>query len=75
MTATETIAATAATRARFPGPGFVYRQRPTAQFGAIQGRHRLIRIGIHRHFDKRETARLTRISVLYNLYSIHLSIC
>jgi hypothetical protein len=68
-------AATTATSAGFAGTGFVYRQSAPAQFGAVQRRHRFIRIGIDRHFDKRETASLTCIPVLYDLYSIHLSVC
>ena len=71
----EAVPATAATRARLPRTGLVHCQSAPAQFGAIQRRHRFIRIGIHRHFDKRETASLTCIPVLDNLYSIHLSIC
>jgi hypothetical protein len=72
--ASEPAAATTA-GARFPGPGFVHCQGPAPQFGAVQRSHGLIRIGIHRHFDKRETARLTCIPVFHDLHSIHLSIC
>jgi len=67
--------AAATTGARFPGPGFVHCQGPSTQLGAVQRSHSLVRIGIHRHFDKRETASLTCIPVLYDLYSIHLSVC
>jgi hypothetical protein len=66
--------ATKAPRARFPRTRFIHRQSPSPQLGAIQSRHGFVRIRIDRHFDKRETARLTRVSVLYNLYSIHLAI-
>jgi hypothetical protein len=71
------VPATTATaaRARLARTRFVHRQSPPAQFGAVQCRHRFVRIGIHRHFDKRKTARLTCISVLHNLYSIHLAVC
>jgi hypothetical protein len=74
-TTAEAVPATTATRARLARTGLVHGQSPPAQFGAIQRRHRFIRIGIHRHFDKRETASLTCVPVLDNLYSIHLSIC
>jgi hypothetical protein len=78
-TATKTVATPAATTestgTRFARAGFVYRERSAAQFGAVQGRHRFIRVPIHRHFHKRETASLACIPVLHNLYTIHLAIC
>lgn len=73
--AAKAIPAAPATRARFPRTGFVYRQCPPTQLGAVQGRHGFIGVGIHRHFDKSETSSLTGIPVFYNLHSIHLAIC
>jgi hypothetical protein len=75
---TEPVAATTAAEsagARFARAGFVYRESPAAQFGAIQGRHGLIGVRVHRHLDKCEAASLTCIPILYNLYPIHLAIC
>jgi hypothetical protein len=76
-TAARTIAAESATatRAGFPGPCFVYRQRSATEFRAVQSRHRLIRIAVYRHLDKSETARLPCISIFHNLNAIHLAVC
>jgi hypothetical protein len=75
----EAIAATTtaaeSTGARFARPRFIDRQSPAAQFGSVQSCHGLVRIRIYRHFHKRETASLTRIPILHNLYSIHLPVC
>jgi hypothetical protein len=68
-------AAAESTGAGFARPGFIYRQSPAAQFGAVQSSHGLVRISIYRHFHKRETASLTRIPILHNLYSIYLPVC
>jgi hypothetical protein len=61
--------------ARFARTGFVHRQSPAAQFGAIQGSHSLIGIPIHRHFHERKTASLPCISVFHNLHPVYLAIC
>lgn len=68
-------AATTAACARFTRTRFIHRQSPAAQLSAIQGRHRLIRIAVIRHFDKRKTARLSRFSVLHDLDALHLTVC
>jgi hypothetical protein len=60
--------------ARFPWTRFIHRQSPSTQLGAIQRCHGFVRIRVDRHFDKRETPSLTRVSVLHNLYSIYLAI-
>jgi hypothetical protein len=75
--AAEPVPATTAesTGARFTRTRFVHRQSPAAQFGAVQRCHCLVRIGIHRHFDKSETARLPSVPILHDLHSIHLPIC
>jgi len=73
--AAEAVATATPARARFPWTGFVNRQGAPSQLGAVERRHRFIRIGIHRHFDKRESASLPCIPVLHDLYSIHLSVC
>ncbi len=77
VTATAKPIATATTEStgtRFTRAGFVYRERSATQFGAIQRRHRFIRIRIDRHFHKRKTASLARIPVLYDLHSVHLAV-
>jgi hypothetical protein len=63
------------TRARLPRPSFVHRQGAPAQFRAVQGCDSLIRLRVHSHFYEREAASLPTISVLYDLYFIHLTIC
>jgi hypothetical protein len=72
---TATTAAGKPAGAGFARTRFVHRQSPAAQFGAVQRSHRLIRIAIYWHFDKREPSRLSRVSVFYDLYSIHLAVC
>jgi hypothetical protein len=70
-----TAAASESTGAWFSGPGLVHRQSPAAQLRTVQGRHGLIRISIHGHFDECETTSLTCVPVLHNLHSIHLTVC
>jgi hypothetical protein len=77
-TAAEAVTAATATEsagARLARPRFIYRQSTPAQLSAVQRRHGFIRIRIHGHLDERETARLTRVPVFYNLHSIHLAVC
>jgi hypothetical protein len=74
------VAAAATTAAKttsawFARARFIHRQSSPTQFGAIQCRHRLIRIRIYGHLDKRKTASLTCIPILHNLHSIHLAVC
>ena len=74
-TAAVAAKATTAACARFTRTCFIHRQSPAAQLSAIQGRHRLIRIAVIRHFDKRKTARLSCFSVLHDLDALHLTVC
>ncbi len=67
-------AATESTGSRFARARFVYREGSATQFGAVQGCHRFIRIRIHRHFHKRETASLACIPVFHNLHAVHLAV-
>jgi hypothetical protein len=75
----EAIATTAtaaeSTGAGFARTGFIHRQSSATQLGAVQSCHGLVRIRIHRHFHKRETASLACIPVLHNLHTIHLAVC
>jgi hypothetical protein len=70
-----TTAATESTGTRFARACFVHRERSATQFGPVQGRHCFICIPIHRHFHKRETARLACIPVFHNLHPVHLAVC
>ena len=74
---TEPVATTATepTGARFPRTSFIDRQGPSTQLSAVQCCHRLVRVGINRHFDKRETTGLPCIPVFHYLYSVNLAIC
>jgi hypothetical protein len=72
---TVATASTAATGTRFAWPRLIHGQRPSTHIGAIERRHGLVGLGIVRHLYECETTGLPRVTIFYDLYPIHLTIC
>jgi hypothetical protein len=72
--ATTGPAATAAEPSLVARAGFIHGQRPTVQIGPVQGVDRRSRLGVIRHFDECEPARLAGVPVADDLDAIDLSV-
>jgi hypothetical protein len=60
-----TAAATCGLRTRF-----IHVQRPAVHFRTIQLGDRVLRVPLFRHFDESKAARLTRVSIRHNIYTL-----
>jgi len=66
---TSTTATTGRLRTRF-----VYVERATVHFRTVQLGDRVFRVPLFRHFDEGEAARLTRIAIRNNVYTLHIPV-